>query len=316
MKNLHGPYQWMIEANISRFKEGARVLEDIARFVLKDKELFMKIKNLKHLVQTAHPDFMPEKDMGGADFVEKNQRHTLMDIVIANGRRMQEAARVLEEIYDRHYFKKIRFLSYEIYTLLLMRLKKYFKQEYLNGIYAICDPEKNSIENMAMFINQSSFSMCQIRMKSSNKRKCFEATQAMRSLLTDKTLLIVNDHLDIALQCADGVHLGQDDFPLEEARAMTPPDFIIGASCHSIEEAEMAVNARASYISVGCLYPTYTKPNAISTSIDTLKAIVEFSPIPVCAIGGINQNNIVEVKQTHVHMIAMQSDLWETFNYF
>ena len=47
MKNLSGPYQWMIEANIGRFKEGARVLEDIARFILKDKELFKKIKNLK-----------------------------------------------------------------------------------------------------------------------------------------------------------------------------------------------------------------------------------------------------------------------------
>jgi len=304
-------YQEMIDVNINRFKEGARVLEDIARFVLKDHALFVKIKDLKHRVRVTHL-YVPEgNDIGGADFIEKNERHTLMDIVIANGARMQEASRVLEEIEDRHFYKKIRFESYQVHAELIGKLKQYFKLDYLSGIYLLCDPEKTSIEKMAATINQSSVSICQMRMKSADKRQCLLAAKTMRARLNKQVLFIVNDHLDIAMMCADGVHLGQNDIPIEEARQCVPPDFVIGASCHSVEEAEEAIKAGASYLAVGCLYPTQTKPQAISTDLATLKQIIESSTIPVCAIGGINQNNILEIAKLKVNMIAVQTAVWQ-----
>jgi len=301
---------FLVRVNINRFKEGARVLEDIARFLLKDSDLFEKIKDLKHRAPISSSAISVQEDIGGADFIENIPPRSLLQLAIANGCRMQEAVRVLEEIADRQKYKQIRFLSYAIHAELIAKLKKTLKQDYLTGIYAICDPEKYPIEQMAKKINQAGISICQIRMKSAGKRQCLAAVKAMRELLTEKTLLIVNDHLDIALSYADGVHLGQEDLPISEARRLVPEDFIIGATCHCVAQAQAAIAEGASYLAVGCLYPTATKAQAIPVSLQVLTQIVKLSTIPVCAIGGINRSNIADIVQTKVDMVAMQTALW------
>jgi thiamine-phosphate pyrophosphorylase len=306
----------LIEANISRFKEGARVLEDLARFVLKNEPLFAKIKALKHLVKPIHPYIEPNTDLGGVSFKESQTRHSLLALAIANGRRMQEAARVLEEVYDRAFYKKVRFQSYEIYTECIFLLKQFLNIEKLKGIYPICDPEKYSLDMMTNYINQNDISLCQIRMKSESKHTCIDAIKKMRSLLRANVLIIMNDHIDIALCYADGVHLGQNDLPLHEARKLAPPDFIIGITCHSVNETSSAIQSGASYIAMGALFPTTTKNDATPINIETLQEVVELSPIPVCAIGGINQSNIDVVRKTGVDMIAMQSGLFIKTSYY
>lgn len=305
-------YASINDANINRFKEGARVLEDIARFVLKDMPLFTEIKALKHRVQAQIPFYTLEPDIGGSDYVETHVRENMISLAMANGCRMQEAARVLEETYARQLFKEIRFESYRLHSKLMIKLLQFLKLPQLSGIYAICDPQKYSLAKMAKYINNSMISICQIRMKTAMKREVLAAVQQMRDLLNPDKILIVNDHFDIALLYAQGVHLGQDDLPVALARKIAPSDFIIGVSCHDTHEAQQAIAAGATYIAAGCLFPTQTKQSAIPMSLAMLRDIVALATVPVCAIGGINPNNMAKVWETQVAMVAMQTALWET----
>lgn len=303
----------LIDANMNRFKEGARVLEDVARFILLDQALFLAIKALKHAVHIDPGDRQNTRDIGGSDFKEDQIRTSLIDLVNANALRMQEALRVLEEVCDREFFKSLRFSAYDIHAEILMKIKIYLKQDKLIGLYAICDPKKYPIPWMASIIQQSNITLCQIRMKETSKRSILNASLEMRSLLDpNKTCLIINDHIDIALTCADGVHLGQDDFPFERIREIVPLDFIVGITCHSVEEALTAKAAGANYISVGCLYPTQTKMNTIPLTFETLKEITQAVDIPVSVIGGIQPQNLVSCKDLGVSMFAVQSALWDS----
>ena len=105
--------------------------------------------------------------------------------------------------------------------------------------------------------------------------------------------LLINDRVDIALAAgADGVHLGQDDLPLPEARALLGPDRILGATAHTVEEALRAEAQGADYLGVGAMFPTGTKHNVVPTSPETLRAICEAVSIPVVAIGGVTADNL------------------------
>ena len=139
-------------------------------------------------------------------------------------------------------------------------------------------------------------------------------------------IFIVNDRVDVALAVdADGVHLGQDDFPVNLARKIIGEDKIIGVSVGSVEEAIQAVKDSADYISIGSIFPTRTKPDAgdaVGTQIITeikkalpeaegceeLRGVARYEAkqsnpaersehinVPLVAIGGITADNIAEV---------------------
>jgi thiamine-phosphate pyrophosphorylase len=119
-------------------------------------------------------------------------------------------------------------------------------------------------------------------------------------------LLIINDHLDIALAVgADGVHLGQEDLPLTAARRLAP-DLLIGASSHSLEEALEAERAGADYVNIGPIFPTNTKE--VRTRILGLEAIGGIAPhlsIPFTVMGGINAVNIDKVVAEGARRVAV-----------
>ncbi len=120
------------------------------------------------------------------------------------------------------------------------------------------------------------------------------------------TLLIINDHLDIALMAdADGVHFGQDDLPINLARKMTPEGFLIGKSTHSFKQAIEAEKDGADYIGIGPVYKTPTKEDYIPIGIDTAKQVIGQVKIPVIAIGGINFNNVDNLVNIGFKNIAM-----------
>ena len=113
--------------------------------------------------------------------------------------------------------------------------------------------------------------------------------------------LLINDRVDIALAAgADGVHLGQEDLPLPEARALLGPDRILGATAHTVEEALRAQAEGADYLGVGAMFPTGTKTDTVPTSADTLKAICAAVSIPVVAIGGVNAQNLPTLAGTGI----------------
>ena len=123
--------------------------------------------------------------------------------------------------------------------------------------------------------------------------------------------LLINDRVDIALAAgADGVHLGQDDLPLPEARPLLGPDRILGATAHTVDEALRAQAEGADYLGVGAMFPTGTKTDTVPTSADTLKAICAAVSIPVVAIGGVNAENLPTLAGTGIAGAAVVSAIF------
>ena len=122
--------------------------------------------------------------------------------------------------------------------------------------------------------------------------------RAIRQLTREAgVLFIVNDYPDIAqLVDADGVHVGQDDFPVPEVRRLIGPDKLIGLSTHGPEQAAAAVRDGADYIGVGPIFSTQTKDDVCApVGLGYLDHVVRTCPLPFVAIGGIKEHNIGEV---------------------
>ena len=120
--------------------------------------------------------------------------------------------------------------------------------------------------------------------------------------------LIINDNVDVALKSgADGVHVGIDDTPVADIRKRVPADFIIGATCKTVEQAKIAEAGGADYMGVGAVFPSVTKTNAVRITNEQLREIVSSVSIPAVAIGGISYDNVCEIKGSSVSGIAVIS---------
>lgn len=151
----------------------------------------------------------------------------------------------------------------------------------------------------------------QLRDKTSTKREILEKARMLRELTKRYNVpFIVNDHVDIALAVdADGVHLGQDDLPLKEARKMIG-DKIIGISTHSIEQARKAEEEGADYIGVGPIFPTQTKEDVVEpVTLSYLREVVKEISIPFVPIGGIKLHNVDEVLDAGARSVCVVSEV-------
>ncbi len=138
----------------------------------------------------------------------------------------------------------------------------------------------------------------QLRDKRLSGKEMYHVSKGMREITRKAgAMFIVNDRLDVALASkADGVHLGQDDLPLPEARAIAPAPFIIGISVESAEEARRAEQEGADYVAVGPVFPTGSKPDAgPALGTGRVAEIRKAVSLPVIAIGGIQATNAAEV---------------------
>jgi len=152
----------------------------------------------------------------------------------------------------------------------------------------------------------------QFRQKSGPAREMIEIARRLKKLCADAGVtFMVNDRMDVAIAAdADGVHLGQDDFPILLARKYLGKNRIIGGSAATLEEAEKCLTERADYIGFGPVYPTDSKTDAGPVSgIDLLKRIVETIPLPIIAIGGISVENTPDVMHAGAHGIAVISSV-------
>ena len=138
----------------------------------------------------------------------------------------------------------------------------------------------------------------QLREKTLCSRDFFLLAKELLGLCTKLDVpLIINDRLDIALALgAAGVHLGQDDIPLAAARTICGKNFIIGVSCHNLEQAIKAEQEGADYIGAGAVFATGTKADTSVIGTQELSNIAACVKIPVIGIGGINKTNIAQVK--------------------
>lgn len=123
--------------------------------------------------------------------------------------------------------------------------------------------------------------------------------------------LLINDDLEVALACgADGVHVGQDDLPVEEVRRRVGDKLIVGVSAHNPEEARRAYEGGADYLGAGAVFGSTTKTNVTALSHETLRAICDAVPIPVVAIGGITRDNLPRLAGTGVAGVAVVSGIF------
>lgn len=123
--------------------------------------------------------------------------------------------------------------------------------------------------------------------------------------------LIINDNVDIALAVdASGVHVGQSDMEARKARAKLGPDKIIGVSAHNVEEALTAVESGADYLGTGAVFGSGTKEDANKISHDVVRDICKAVDIPVVGIGGITEDNLMELKGTGIDGVAVISAIF------
>ncbi|MFZ3062354.1 MAG: thiamine phosphate synthase [Actinomycetota bacterium] len=150
----------------------------------------------------------------------------------------------------------------------------------------------------------------QFREKRRETREMLEIGSSLRKLTREAGIpLIVNDRIDVALVIqADGVHVGQDDMPLEEVKRLVPDHMVIGVSATNLEEAIVAQEGGASYLGVGPVFPTPSKDDAAEPmGMDKLAEIREKISIPIVAIGGITLENLKEVLSTGIDGVAVIS---------
>lgn len=149
----------------------------------------------------------------------------------------------------------------------------------------------------------------QLREKDCTSREFYELAVSIKDI-TDayEVPLIINDRLDIALAVgADGVHLGQNDTPVQVARNVMGPDCIVGATANTLERAKEAWQSGADYLGVGDVFGSATKNDTKPVELSELRKICDTVKIPVVAIGGISKENIHLLKDTGVAGVAVIS---------
>ncbi len=150
----------------------------------------------------------------------------------------------------------------------------------------------------------------QFRQKEGTTRKMIETARDMKNLCASAgVVFIVNDRLDVALASdADGVHLGQEDFPIPLAREVLGENKIFGGSAVTMEEAQKCLEEGADYVGFGPVYPTASKADAGPvTGLDLMKEVVNKVRLPLIAIGGVNRENTPELIRAGAHGIAVIS---------
>ncbi|MBI2886936.1 MAG: thiamine phosphate synthase [Chloroflexi bacterium] len=325
-----------LDANLDRTREGLRVLEDVARFILDDATLSGQLRELRHRVSHAAGTLEPallgarraEEDVGANPALPEEPRQSLADLVQANAKRTQEALRVLEEFsrlpelptgqaglpraMDTAQFKAARFDVYDMEQRLVGRLLRRDKIEKLKGLYVLIDPTATDGRpelQVAELALEGGATVLQLRDKVREKGIQLDAAQGLRQLCDEHgALLIINNDPDLARAVkADGVHLGQRDFPVQVAREILPVDCIIGVSAATLDEARQAETNGADYIAVGSIYPTNSKEDTRPAGLETLRRVREMTTRPLVAIGGITEENVEAVMAAGADAVAVIS---------
>jgi len=181
-------------------------------------------------------------------------------------------------------------------------------------LYAIIDPTLLTISelDLAEALAGSGVELIQYRSKTASSRQFFEISRQLSSVLGPRGIrLIVNDRPDIALLAgAGGVHVGQDDLSVEDARAICGPNRWVGVSTHTLEQMAAADRTSADYIAIGPIFPTATKKNpdpVVGTEL--LRKARQLTKKPLVAIGGITLERAAEVYRAGADSLAVIRDL-------
>lgn len=186
----------------------------------------------------------------------------------------------------------------------------------LNGLYVITDPNliPTGVEALSSTVEEAlrgGARIVQYRNKTAPYDQQLAEAKALRSLTREYgAIFLINDSLDLCLASdADGIHIGQSDGSIKPIRERLGPR-ILGVTCHnSIELANRAIGQGADYCAFGAMFPSPTKPQAKPCSLATLQEASKL-PVPICAIGGINTENALKVRNHGANMLAVISGVF------
>lgn len=180
-------------------------------------------------------------------------------------------------------------------------------------LYVVTDPalpgERDIVETIRAAVHGGA-TIVQLRDKSAGTRDLVEQARALRQVCASRGIpLIINDRVDVALASgADGVHVGQSDMPLEDARRLLGPDAIVGVSIRSLDELRSAERGGATYLAANGVWATPTKTDfGEPLGLEGLSELVSATKLPMVAIGGIQVSNAREIARAGAAGIAVVS---------
>jgi thiamine-phosphate pyrophosphorylase len=301
----------ILDAGANRAREALRVLEDYCRFSLDDAILSGELKQLRHELAEALAGLPSslllearetQGDVGTSlTAPREHQRHSLLAVVQANVKRLQEALRSLEEFGKLHgadlgrVVEQLRYRSYTLERALVLgttarqRLADARLQVLLTG--SLCAAALDwTIQEAAA----GGADIIQLREKNLDDRALLDRARRVRRWTRQAgVLFIMNDRPDIArLAEADGVHLGQEDMPVKDARRILGPDVLIGVSTHTLEQVRQAILDGASYLGVGPTFPSGTKDFEEYAGLDFVRQATAATRLPLFVIGGVNLETV------------------------
>jgi thiamine-phosphate pyrophosphorylase len=307
-------------------------MEDYCRFALNCGLLSSRAKEMRHELCSAIARLDAGRllssrdtpgDVGIGQTVENTLGRTnLKDALTAACKRLPEALRVIAETFrpaEPAIADQIEHLRYASYTLekdivLFADTQERFSKVRLYVIISSNLPA--DVFSLAEKCAAGGADCLQLRIKNINDDAYFAIADDFVKICKEANVLsIINDRVDIAVASgADGVHLGQNDIPLEQARKLQLSPLILGKSTHSTTQLTDAIAAMPTYVSLGPVFATPTKPKAQPVTLDYVKQalpILSDTGIGHVAIGGITTDNIDSVLQAGARTIAVCSAVAE-----
>ncbi|HMP80319.1 MAG TPA: thiamine phosphate synthase [Pirellulaceae bacterium] len=314
----------VLDAALNRASEGLRVVEDYARMVLEDRYLTGQFKRLRHdlvgLAQAYDPTRLiaardTAHDVGtGIEIDSEYQRPDGARLIQANLARAQQALRTIEE-YSKSFsaasaagFERLRYDCYQLEKALLTT--ELSRQNLADARLCVLTDGRKSSEEFADFIAQlvaGGVDLIQLRDKSLDDRQLLQRGEVLGQLVAGTHVRwVMNDRADLAVAAkAHGVHLGQTDLPVRDARRIVGPHRLIGVSSHDIQQARQAVLDGANYIGVGPVFDSQTKAFSALAGLDVVRQVADEIALPAFAIGGIDDTNIELVCEAGMPRVAV-----------
>lgn len=189
----------------------------------------------------------------------------------------------------------------------------------ISGLYAITPDLKNTNDllNKTQQVLAGGVQLIQYRNKLADEILLREQAKLLLQLCREYEIpLIINDHLDLAIEIdADGLHVGQNDVSITKARNQLGHNKIVGASCYNnLNLAIQAEKEGADYVAFGAFFPSFTKPNTVSVSMNLINQAKKKISVPIVGIGGIKLTNARTAIQSGCAAIAVCNDLFHTEN--
>ncbi len=318
----------IIDVNFNRAREAARVMEEFARFVLNSQPLSARVKALRHklssIVDSLDQTLLimsrdSRRDVGVGLRVEgQMSRGDIRDVFTAAAKRLPEALRALAETIQTinpqsaSDIESLRFEAYSLEKDIFLRLENHRRYADVR-LYVLLDNSLGErFEHIAMQCIKGGADCLQLRCKNIDDGQRYALAQKLVKMCRDNGVLsVINDSADIAVACgADGLHLGQDDLPVEAARGLYPRPIITGLSTHNLAQLHAAIELNVDYVGIGPAFATTTKPGIEVAGLGYVKDAVKTlagTGIGHAVIGGINLGNIAQVVAAGVKTVAVCS---------